>query len=281
MSSVSTFERLLGEIEWRNRDNVSRTDSYLELYALARAEGRELPWLLMAHLVSRNAGYMMTDLGASLDRPGIFTREAIEELFLLLERANFLIFWDAWRHVLVHLLGRTTALDERTPRFMRQAWRRYEHQAETAAGPEHERRLVLDLVTNEQNLIEHRVVRSPRFARALAMIGFFEATGNDRPIVLPRTTCEIRVGRFASLEKRIDAGRRIFDETLADPVSRAAIAQWAHENPHSGSRAAYGHKRPARRGDALLVVCDAWPAHRVRELWSAVHADPEPDPAWP
>ena len=51
-----TFEQMLSERDARNRDNISRTTSYLELYAFARERGIELPWVLMAHLVSRNAG---------------------------------------------------------------------------------------------------------------------------------------------------------------------------------------------------------------------------------
>ena len=117
------LDRLLGEIDERNRDNVARTASYLELYAITRNEGRELPWLFMAHLVSRNAGYLMSDLARAIDRDdGVFSREALEEMFAFLERANFLIFHDAWRHMIVHLLG--GAHDERTPRYMREAYAR-------------------------------------------------------------------------------------------------------------------------------------------------------------
>jgi len=72
-----TFEQMLSERDARNRDNVSRTTSYLELYAFARERGIELPWVLMAHLVSRNAGYLMTDLGVALREPdNVFTEDA-------------------------------------------------------------------------------------------------------------------------------------------------------------------------------------------------------------
>ena len=55
------LERWLDELDERNTDNVSRTESYLALYQALRADGVELPWILMAHLVSRNAGYLMSD----------------------------------------------------------------------------------------------------------------------------------------------------------------------------------------------------------------------------
>lgn len=270
------------ELDARNVDNVARTASYLELYALARERGRELPWLLMAHVVSRNAGYLMTDLAVTLSGSGtMFTPEALTELFLFLERANYLIFFDAWHHVLQHLLGRAEAADPRTPRFMREAWSRHEERARARHGDrDDERALVLDLVTNEQNLIENRVVHHPRFERARAMIGFLEAVGREAPIVLPPCGAKlpaIKVGGFARKERRIDAGRRIFDELLGDRARREEIFAWAMAHPHTGARSVY---EPARRGrDATLR--ERWPTAKVRALWAGVHASPEPDPAWP
>ena len=140
----------------RNRDNVARTASYLELYRYTVENPPDLPWLLMAHLVSRNAGYMMSDLARTQERSrrepqsGI-PPEALDELFLFLERANYLIFFDAWAHCLGHLRGLPLAAP--TSLFMREAWAGY------AAQPD-ERQLVLDLVHNEQHYIEQRVVHS-------------------------------------------------------------------------------------------------------------------------
>jgi hypothetical protein len=265
---------MLAEKAERNRDNVSRTTSYLELYALCRAHGVELPWVLMAHLVSRNAGYLMTDLAAER-ASALFTREARTDLFLFLERANYLIFDDAWEHVAHHALGRTRALGSRTPRFVREAWARYEAAAEGGVTAALERALVLDLVTNEQNLIEHRVVHHPRFERARAMVAFFEEAGSDGPVTLPLTTARIRVGTFADLDKRIEAGRRIFDEVLAPREGRDAIFAWAAATEHTGSRAAY------KEGASSRTLREAWPASEVLALWPGVHDAAEPDPTWP
>jgi hypothetical protein len=264
---TATLERLLAELDARNRDNVTRTASYLELYAYTREHPPDVPWLLMAHLVSRNGGYMMTDVAQSLARGGPFSRESLEELFLFLERANFLIFYDAWYHVLHHLLGRSRELaPRRTPRFVCEAWARHEREYD-------ERQLVCDLVVNEQNLIEHRVVHNPRFARALAVVGFVEAVGRERPIVLPGIDEKITVGGFGSLERRIATGWRIFDVALADHARRDALFRWAIAHPHTGSRAVYG-------GRATPSLREAWPEDRVRPLWDAVHGPPEDDPLW-
>lgn len=264
-------EQMLGELEERNADNVSRTESYLELYALTREMGRELPWVLMAHLVSRNSGYLMSDLAIAIERGTTpFSREALTEMFLFLERPNFLIFHDAWWHVAHHLLDQPMH-EGRVPRFVREAWRRYQA---AKKSEEVERALVFDLVTNEQNLIERRTVHAPRFEKARALVRFFDAMKSEQPIVLPVTRAQIIVGGFLELEKRIATGRRIFDEVLADRATRDAIFDWATAHPHTGSRAIYGAK-------PTPPIREAWPRERVREIAPDIHDDPEHDPLWP
>lgn len=273
---ASEAERLLSELVARNADNVTRTESYLELYAYTRAHPPDLPWVLMAHLVSRNGGYMMTDVAQALARrDSLFSRRALESLFLFLERANTLIFYDAWHHVLMHLAGRSTELSPpRTTRFICKAWLRHE-EAMRAEGltPALERRLVQELVTNEQNFIERRVVHNPRFEPARAIVGFIEEIGRDAPLVMPCFEGSLRVGRFARLDRRIAMGWRIFDEVMADPGRREAVYEWARQHPHTGSRSVYG-------GRAGPTVREAWPIQAVRTLWSEVHAPPEEDPFW-
>ena len=279
--SEQHLERFLAELDERNHDNVTRTESYLELYAWTRAHPPDLPWVLMAHLVSRNGGYMMSDVGATLDdaRSGSpFTPASLEELFLFLERANYLIFHDAWFHVVHHLLARTAAMPaHRVPRYVREElWPAYES-AKAGRGGEvdadTERHLVQGLVTNEQNYIERRVVHAPRFAVARALVGFFESVGAERPLVMPASDAKITVGGFARLERRILTGYRLFDEILADRGRREEAYAWAREHPHTGDRAVYGARSTPR-------IERVWPVSRVKSLWEGVHAPPEHDPLW-
>ncbi len=279
----AVFERFLEEIHARNVDNVARTDSYLELYAHTRGAGHELPWLFMAHMVSRNAGYLMSDLARTLTdartprTPSVV--QVIETVMALLERANYLIFHDAWFHVLGHLLGRTAEAG-RTPAFMRAAWLRYEHAAVRAIDRALERALVMDLVHNEQHFIERRVVHHPRFAAGLATIEMIEREGREKPIHFPigpapnSPNSEIRVGGFADLTRRITTGARIFDEVLADRGRRDALYVWARSHPHTGSRMVYG-------GKPGPTVREAWPVARVRALAEDIHGPAEPDPTYP
>ncbi len=274
-------EAWLAELDARNLDNVARTGSYLTLYAHTRERGAELPWLFMAHLVSRNAGYLMTDLARTLARPAHepALTAAIENLMALLERANFLIFHDAWFHVLHHVLGRSAALPAgRTPAFVRAAWPRYETAAAAGVTPALERALVMDLVHNEQHFIERRVVHDPRFAPGLRAIEMIEQLGREQPMHFPdvpgAAPSDIRVGRFADLERRIATGARIFDEVLADRGRRDALFAWALAHPHTGSRVVHGGKP----GPTLR---EAWPVARVLALLPGLHAPPEPDPTYP
>jgi hypothetical protein len=273
------LETWLSELDARNLDNVSRTHSYLELYDYTRAHGPELPWLLMAHLVSRNAGYTMTDLARALDdertpREGPI-RDSIFNFMEMFERANYLIFYDAWFHVLHHLLGRSAALpDGRTPQFVRAAWVRYEAAAQAGVDAALERALVLDLVHNEQHFIEHRVVHHPRHAAGLQALTMMELAGREKPLVFPVGEAQIRVGKFADLNRRIEVGGIIFDEILAARKQRDAAWDWAMQHPHTGARSVYGG-----RGDRTLR--EAWPVARVRALFEGVHAPPELDPAYP
>ncbi|HEY4121252.1 MAG TPA: DUF2515 family protein [Byssovorax sp.] len=264
----AAIARMLGELDARNADNTTRTASYLELYAVTRARQPELPWLLMAHLVSRNAGYLMSDLARTIDRgDAVFSRASLEELFVFLERANWLIFWDAWHHVAMHLLGRSRELGDRVAPLVRTIWPRYEGYAVHGVDAPLERALVLDLVQNEQEIIERYVVHAPAFPRARAMVTFFEAAKAERPIALPLSDARIVVGGFLDLATRVDAGRRIFDEVLADRARRDAIFDWALARPHTGSRAVAG-------GRATPTIAEAWPIERVRALAPNVHAPP-------
>jgi hypothetical protein len=269
----------LAELDARNLDNVSRTQSYLELYTYTREHGPELPWLLMAHLVSRNAGYTMTDLARALDdertpREGPI-REGIFNFMAMFERANYLIFYDAWFHVLHHLLGRSAELPVgRVPAFVREAWSRYEAAASRGVDAALERALVLDLVHNEQHFIERRVVHNPRFLAGMQLLTMMEASGREKPLVFPVDGPPICVGKFADLARRIATGAIIFDQILADRSQRDAAWAWAIQHPHTGARAVYGG-----RGERTLR--EAWPFERVRELFEGIHDPPESDPDYP
>lgn len=80
-----------------NIDNISRTNCYESFYF----RYQEIKWAFLAGLVSRNAGWNMCDLeGKSYS--SLLTKQYRSYLFLTYERANWLIFQDAYPQLLLY-----------------------------------------------------------------------------------------------------------------------------------------------------------------------------------
>ncbi|TGU43045.1 DUF2515 domain-containing protein, partial [Mesorhizobium sp. M00.F.Ca.ET.186.01.1.1] len=78
-----------------NGDNLDRTSAYLAFFR----RHPEVHWALLAHLVSRNAGWSMTDLRGEL-LPRLLAKKVQHDYFSLLERGNRLIFQDTYPQLL-------------------------------------------------------------------------------------------------------------------------------------------------------------------------------------
>ncbi|WP_245671151.1 DUF2515 family protein [Pseudobacillus wudalianchiensis] len=72
-----------------NVNKVVRTKAYLDFYRLYP----EIRWAFLAHMISRNGGWNMTDLRSDL-HSCFFNEEKRQVIFL--ERSNRLIFQDAY-----------------------------------------------------------------------------------------------------------------------------------------------------------------------------------------
>ena len=64
-------------------------------------QNREIHWSFLASMVSRNAGWNMCDLEGKWF-PIFYEKEMRERLFLTYERANWLIFQDAFPQLLLY-----------------------------------------------------------------------------------------------------------------------------------------------------------------------------------
>ena len=82
----------------KNLDNISRTNAYLDYYL----ETPEMIWAFLASMVSRNGGYNMCDLQGEWF-PKMIDPAIRQRLFLTYERANWLIFRDAYSQLLLYL----------------------------------------------------------------------------------------------------------------------------------------------------------------------------------
>ncbi|UYZ11496.1 DUF2515 domain-containing protein [Brevibacillus sp. WF146] len=250
MSSLITHDMsLVADIRRRtaaaNRNNVSRTAAYLAFYR----EHPEVHWALLAHLVSRNGGWSMTDLRGEW-LPRLMDEQDIRAFFWFLERSNWLIFHDAYAQLLLFAEMKRTGTDL-TPllprlgvsRFMQPVWREFLAEQDSV-------RLTRALIVNEQQYIEQRVVRKP-FAReqVFANLAFLaQSVLSLNQVLLPYkahpadrrlSVVGIAVHNFPSVRQRISVGKTLYRLLFADARRHEAIVRWATRIPHTGSRSDY------------------------------------------
>ncbi|KGP72633.1 DUF2515 family protein [Pontibacillus yanchengensis] len=246
-SSLSTEEqaiinRITHKTHQYNKDNVTRTEAYLNFYQ----EYPEIEWALLAHLVSRNSGWNMTDLkGECL--PHLLSEQEQIDFFMFLERGNWLIFQDAYPQLLLyeesqkqqkplfHLLPVMNISS-----FMETNWHYYwNHQSKTL--------LTYALITNEQHYIEHRLVDSQQAQKnVLGTIEFkLQELLSLNHILFPyQKGTEIMlmgetVHHFASIHKRIELGKRLYHLLFKDKRRLKQVLSWTSQHPHTGSRMDY------------------------------------------
>lgn len=94
---LALIERIRAETAAANRNNVTRTEAY-RIFVFPHSE---LHWALLAHMVSRNGGWNMTDLQGEW-LPWLLNSEQRLAVFRFLEQANALIFQDAYPQLLLY-----------------------------------------------------------------------------------------------------------------------------------------------------------------------------------
>ncbi|PWK16351.1 DUF2515 family protein [Tumebacillus permanentifrigoris] len=288
------YERIQTETKRLNRNNITRTQAYWELYERVP----EVHWALLAHMVSRNGGYSMTDLRGDL-LARVLEGDEAERFFQFLERANHLIFGDAYPQLLLYEASRDAGrpLFHLLPyfgvsQFMGIVWERFweTHDSEL---------LTMALVVNEQNFIEHRVVRHPKYRPVVTSFEFAAQTLLNLtqvvfPYESPSATPEVQlagvtVDTFLSLTERIDTGRRLYAILFGRSEVYEGVMRWAARTPHTGSRSDYwphlytykapqeSPKRYHPRLNGLFLKKGASPLHspHLVDVWPDVR-DPEP-----
>jgi hypothetical protein len=273
MSEGAIVAEILEHTVAENRDNVSRTCAYADYYS----RNPDIGWALLASLVSRNAGYLMTDLRRE-PVTAILPPAAAERFFLALEACNSAIFLDAFPQLLLyeyakragaplfHLLDRVSGSRSMGP-YWNDHWR--------GGSPA---RLDLALVVNEQCHLERRVFGDPRlgacfrtalFALAMRLRMFWLvfpgrcASGDETPLYT------MRVGRFAWVDGRIRMGRRLYGLLFASAAG-AAVRRWAQRAPeHSGSRADYAPETFAAEA-TFNTGTPLAPSPTLRRCWPPV-----------
>ncbi|CAG7616557.1 hypothetical protein PAESOLCIP111_01918 [Paenibacillus solanacearum] len=241
-AELALLESIRKERDRCNRNNVTRTAAYWEMYR----KHPELHWALLAHMVSRNGGWFMTDLQGEL-LPFLLSPEQREQVFRFLERSNALIFHDAYPQLLLY----SASVKARLPlfhllpqldvsRFMRPVWDCFWERRDSAL-------LTTGLIVNEQHFIESRVVRHPDFRHKVLDTLFFQTQSllQLNQVVFPfadegRTRLAgVILDNFSSLRERIEAGKTLYAILFGIPAVAEGALRFAQITRHSGSRADY------------------------------------------
>ncbi|MFE5323948.1 DUF2515 domain-containing protein [Paenibacillus sp. NPDC056579] len=226
----------------RNRSNITRTAAYLDMFT----RHPELHWSLLAHMVSRNGGWNMTDVKGEL-LPYLLSTEQQEHVYAFLERANALIFHDAYPQLLLYeaslRAGKTQFHCLRglnVSSFMLPVWELFWERRDSAL-------LTMALIVNEQHYIEHRVVRHPTYRTTVLDTLFFNAQSKLQlnQVVFPYyidgrlRLAGLILESFSDLQERIELGKKLYAILFGIPVVLEGAVRYAAAQRHTGSRSDY------------------------------------------
>ncbi|MGP4074305.1 DUF2515 domain-containing protein [Halobacillus sp. K22] len=249
-TSIPTTEesRLILDIrdqtKTKNRNNVTRTTAYQEYFTFHP----EVHWALLAHLVSRNAGWNMTDLKGEF-LPRLLTPKEQIDFYLFLERGNWLIFQDAYPQLLLYEASKkkNIPLFHLLPHlnvspFMESFWMHFWNNHSSSL-------LTTALIVNEQNYIESRVIRNEQYQKNVLDTVLFRLQDvfDLNHILIPYQTPGIKktnliggtVHHFSSLEDRILLGKKLYLDLYSIKSRLNQIITWTEQYPHTGSRHDY------------------------------------------
>ncbi|MFA1820745.1 DUF2515 family protein [Virgibacillus oceani] len=231
------FHYIIKEVKKHNVDNISRTNAYLQFYL----QHPEIGWALAASLVSRNAGWNMTDLYLSPFQR-MFSKKELLHLFMTYERANWLIFSDAYPQLLIYKQAKSANKPLfhllkyfYVSEFMINEWFHFWNFHDYD-------RLIRSLIINEQNVIHSPVINHSYFQYhvfhklpyLLQNIFWMNA------VLLPTKNglYGAYVHGFTSLTNRITLGKRIAT-TIFHPHIHEQVLDFMLTHEHTGSRKDY------------------------------------------
>lgn len=221
-----------------NVDNVSRTQAYLQFYC----KHPEILWSFLASMVSRNGGYNMCDLEGEW-LPKIINSSDRNSIFLTYERANWTIFRDAFPQLLLYQystkIGRPMfhlLTEFNVSVFMEKEWNIFWQ-------TNNQKRLMVALIVNEQNVIDQTVVEVKHLKKKVfnTVLFVFQDIIHASAVLLPTMKGELygaSTNGFKSLHKRIDLGKRIA-KILFDSQLYPQFIEFALRTEHTGSRNDY------------------------------------------
>ncbi|WP_164668793.1 DUF2515 family protein [Virgibacillus doumboii] len=229
---------IINRTKKHNVDNISRTKAYQNFYI----HYPEIKWALVASMVSRNAGWNMTDLLLSPFQK-ILSKTERKRMFMTYERANWLIFSDAYPQLLIYKISLQLnkpmfhLLPElHVSRFMVREWERFWNNR-------NKDRLMTALIINEQNVIHQPVIKQSFFKYHIfrqfpyLLQDFFYLNA----IIIPTRSEKLYgafVHDFTNVTKRITLGKHIAS-IIFNPDIYNKLLDFALHVEHTGSRRDY------------------------------------------
>ncbi|TFD99499.1 DUF2515 family protein [Jeotgalibacillus salarius] len=247
-----------------NLNNLTRTEAYYQFYC----KHPEVHWALLAHMVSRNGGWNMTDLKGTL-LEHVFTASSRTDFFSFLEKANAFIFHDAYPQLLLyerskedhksymHLLPQFGV-----SAFMVPVWK-------TFLERQNSKLLTIALIINEQHYIELRLISNAYYRSHVYESSMFKYQEffHLNHVIFPYEkekrvkVIGLNVSHFAPLEQRIELGKKLYGMLYDSPYQLKKILQFARCKPHTGSRSDYWPQVFSNRRDKGVfspVLNAAW-----------------------
>lgn len=231
--------------ELANKNNKTRTKAYLSFYL----ECPEVHWAFLAHMVSRNGGYNMTDVKSSLLVSFLSLSQQVS-LFQFLERANALIFHDAFPQLLLYKKSKEdkTSYFHLLPafsvsKFMIPVWN-YFLQDRLAS-----KYLTYALITNEQHYVEKHLMSLSHTKQSVlhTFTYIMQETLGFTHVIFPYkrysflrrySLAGIEVHNFHSIQSRILIGKKLY-HILFSKHAYTSIFEFAKKHEHLGSRSDY------------------------------------------
>ncbi|WP_071461234.1 DUF2515 family protein [Bacillus massilinigeriensis] len=238
LSERALIQEILLKTSKFNDDNISRTEAYLIYYL----DNPEISWAFLASMVSRNGGYNMCDLEGEWF-PRLLRAESRRMLFYTYERANWLIFKDAYPQLLLYKYCTTIKQPMfhllkyfGVSKFMQEEWSLFWQVQD-------KKRLLNALIINEQNVIHTPVMHHHSYKRKVfgSMMFLFQDHFHYSAVLLPNKQGDLygaSVAGFRSLGMRIDLGKRLA-AILFEPSLYRSFIDFAISVPHTGSRHDY------------------------------------------
>lgn len=247
-----------------NLDNISRTKAYLCYYN----KNKEIQWAFLASQVSRNAGWNMGDLNG-LWLPQVVSQEKRKQIYLTYEKANWLIFNDAFPQLLLYEYSTKKNLPMfhllkffQVSSFMEEEWLKYWETKD-------KKRLMNSLIINEQNVIQQPVIENARIKHHV--LHYFPYLFQDflhfNAVLFPTLQGKLygaSVSNFTSLNERIKLGN-----TLARLLFKSNLYQefydFARKIEHTGSRYDYEKYIYPKLANTTPILRVAYPVVKHRE----------------